>query len=150
QLLAERQAAESRAFQSEKLATLGLLAGSLAHEIKNPLSSIKTIATVVSEQLGPDSPNHDDLRVILGEIDRLAATTAELLEFARPPVASGARGSVHLVVERLVRLLRLLALQKRVTVEVQFEDQLPCVQADEQTLREIFFNLLSNSIEATG
>ena len=150
QLLAERQAAEGRAYQSEKLATLGLLAGSLAHEIKNPLSSIKTIATVVSEQLGPESPNHEDLRVILGEIDRLAATTAQLLEFARPLVASDARGSVPLVLDRLVRLLRLLARQKMVTLDVQIEDQLPAVLADEQTLREIFFNLLSNSIEATG
>ena len=150
QLLAERQAAESRAFQSEKLATLGLLAGSLAHEIKNPLSSIKTIATVVAEQLGPESPNHEDLRVILGEIDRLAATTTQLLEFARPLVASDAHGSVPLVLDRLVRLLRLLARQKMVTLDVQIEDQLPAVQADEQTLREIFFNLLSNSIEATS
>jgi signal transduction histidine kinase len=150
QLLAERQAAESRAFQSEKLATLGLLAGSLAHEIKNPLSSIKTIATVVSEQLGPESPHQEDLCVILGEIDRLAATTTQLLEFARPLVASDTRGSVPLVLDRLVRLLRLLARQKMVTLEVQIEDQLPAVQADEQTLREIFFNLLSNSIEATG
>ena len=89
QLLFERQTAERRAFQSEKLATLGLLAGSLAHEIKNPLSSIKTIATVVSEQL-PEGPHHEDLRLILGEIDRLAATTSQLLEFARPPVASDA------------------------------------------------------------
>jgi signal transduction histidine kinase len=150
QLLAERQAAEGRAFQSEKLATLGLLAGSLAHEIKNPLSSIKTIATVVSEQLGPENPHHEDLRLILGEIDRLATTTSQLLEFARPPVVSGSHGSVADVVERLARLLRLLARQKQVTLDVQIEDRLPNVRAGEQALREIFFNLLSNSIEATG
>jgi signal transduction histidine kinase len=149
QLLFERQTAERRAFQSEKLATLGLLAGSLAHEIKNPLSSIKTIATVVSEQL-PEGPHHEDLRLILGEIDRLAVTTSQLLEFARPPVASDARGSVADVLERLARLLRLLARQKRVTLDVHIEGRLAPVQADDQALREIFFNLLSNSIEATG
>jgi signal transduction histidine kinase len=150
QLLAERQAAERRAFQSEKLATLGLLAGSLAHEIRNPLSSIKTIAAVVSEQLGPGSPHHEDLQLILGEIDRLSATTSQLLEIARPPVGSHSRGSVTEVIERLSRLLRLLAAQRNVSLEVQIEPQLPTVEADEQALREIFFNLLSNSIEATG
>ena len=149
QLLAERQAAERRAFQSEKLATLGLLAGSLAHEIRNPLSSIKTIAAVVSEQLGPQSPHHEDLRLILGEIDRLSATTSQLLEFARPAVGSRARGSVTEVIQRLARLLGLLAAQRSVSIEVQFEPQLPTVEADEQALREIFFNLLSNSIEAS-
>jgi signal transduction histidine kinase len=149
QLLAERQAAERRAFQSEKLATLGLLAGSLAHEIRNPLSSIKTIAAVVSEQLGHESPHHEDLQLILGEIDRLSATTSQLLEIARPAVGARTQGSVAEVIDRLSRLLRLLATQRNVSLEVRFEPQLPAVQADEQALREIFFNLLSNSIEAT-
>jgi signal transduction histidine kinase len=150
QLLAERQAAERRAYQNEKLAMLGLLAGSLAHEIKNPLSSIKTIAAVVSEQLEPASPHHDDMRLILGEVDRLVATTSQLLDFARPPAASELCGSVDLVLERLLRLLRLLAAQKTVVLEARIENPLPRVQADEGALREIFFNLLSNSIEATG
>jgi signal transduction histidine kinase len=148
-LQAERQAAERRALQSEKLATLGLVAGSLAHEIRNPLSSIKTIATVVAEQMGPDDPNRDDLRLILGEIDRLSATTSQLLEFARPARSSAEPGSVAEVLDRLLRLLRLLAQQKNVTVDIQIPDRLPAVRADDQSLREIFFNLLSNSIDAT-
>jgi len=149
-LQADRNAAERRALQSEKLATLGLVAGSLAHEIKNPLSSIKTIATVVAEQLGHDSPHHEDLRLILGEIDRLSATTSQLLDFARPSNGRHGQGSIPEVLERLFRLLRLLAQQKSVTLDVQIADRLPSVRADDESLREIFFNLLSNSIEATG
>jgi signal transduction histidine kinase len=149
-LQAERQAAEGRALQSEKLATLGLVAGSLAHEIRNPLSSIKTIASVVAEQLGPDSPLGDDLRLILGEIDRLSTTTTQLLEFARPTNGSPEPGSVSLVLERLLRLLCLVAQQKNVALDIEVPERLPAVRADDQALREIFFNLLSNSIEATG
>jgi signal transduction histidine kinase len=150
QLQAERQQAERRALQNEKLATLGLVAGSLAHEIKNPLSSIKTIATVVDEQLGPDSPYREDLRLILGEIDRLSATTSQLLDFARPSNGRHDQGSIPDVLDRLLRLLRLLAQQKGVTLDVQIAERLPAVRADDEALREVFFNLLSNSIEATG
>jgi signal transduction histidine kinase len=150
QLQAEGQQAERRALQSEKLATLGLVAGSLAHEIKNPLSSIKTIATVVDEQLGPDSPHREDLRLILGEIDRLSATTTQLLDFARPSNGHHERGSIADVLDRLLRLLKLLARQKNVTLDVQIGERLPAVGANDEALREIFFNLLSNSIEATG
>ncbi len=146
----ERQAAERRALQSEKLATLGLVAGSLAHEIKNPLSSIKTIATVVAEQLGTESPHREDLRLILGEIDRLSATTMQLLDFARPSNGRHGEGSVPEVLERLLRLLRLLAHQKNVTLDIQIAERLSPVRADEDALREIFFNLLSNAIEATA
>src|SRR5205807_1269078 len=83
-LVAERLDAERRAGQAEKLAALGLLASSLAHEIKNPLSAVKAIATVLAEDLGPDSPHAEDVGLILGEVNRLAATTMQLLEFARP------------------------------------------------------------------
>ena len=68
----DRLAAERRALRQEKLSTLGLLASSIAHEIKNPLSSIRTISTVMAEDLGPDSPHAEDLRLIISEIDRLS------------------------------------------------------------------------------
>ncbi len=72
-LQAQRIATERRAIQQEKLSTLGLLAGSIAHEIRNPLSSMKAITSVMAEDLGPDSEHSDDLKLILGEIDRLSS-----------------------------------------------------------------------------
>jgi signal transduction histidine kinase len=148
-LQAERLAAERRAMQSEKLSALGLMASSIAHEVKNPLSAIKTIATVLSEDLGQDSPHAEDIRLILGEVDRLAATTAQLLEVARPRSTPRSPGSVPEVLTGTLRLLRHLAREQDIAIETHLED-VPPVQADEQALREIFFNLLSNSLEAAG
>lgn len=147
-LQAERLAAERRALQNEKLSTLGMLAGSIAHEVKNPLSSIKTIAAVLAEQLGRDSPHAEDLRLILGEIDRLTITTSQLLEFARSATHDAEHGSLPTVIERTLRVMRHLARQKDVRIEAQIDDGLPAVRADEHSLREIVFNLLSNSIDA--
>jgi signal transduction histidine kinase len=149
-LQAERLAAERKAMQSEKLSALGLLASSIAHEVKNPLSAIKTIATVLSEDLGPDSPHAEDLRLILGEVERLAATTAQLLEIARPRSSPRAPASVPEVLDGTLRLLRHLAAQQDIAIETDLGDDLPPVKADEHSLREIFFNLLSNSLDAAG
>lgn len=149
-LHAERLAAEHKAMQSEKLSALGLLASSIAHEVKNPLSAIKTIATVLAEDLGPDHSHAEDVRLILGEVQRLAETTAHLLESARSRPSPRAPASVADTVTGTMRLLRHLARQQEIIVETRLADNLPLVRADEHSLHEIFFNLLSNSLEAAG
>jgi signal transduction histidine kinase len=145
----DRALAERRALESEKLAVLGLLAGSIAHEVKNPLSAIKTIATVLAEDLGPDGPAAEDLRLIVGEVDRLAVTVAGLLDLARPG-GTGSGGSVSQAVEGTLRLLRHLARQRGVALEARFDGELPLVRGGEHALREIFINLLANSLDAAG
>jgi signal transduction histidine kinase len=149
-LLAERRAAEDRAAQAEKLSMLGLLAGSIAHEIKNPLSSIKTLAAVLAEDLGPDSPHTGDLRLVQAEIDRLARTTSQLLEFSRPARAVPQPVCVVNALERTLAVLGHLARQRDVTIETTLSHGLPAVSISEAALREVFFNLLLNSVEAAG
>jgi len=149
-LVADRLAAERRAGHVEKLSALGLMASAIAHEVKNPLSAIKTIAAVLAEELGPDSPHAEDVAMIRGEIDRLAQTTQQLLEFARPRSIGAAPCSVGLILSSIAQILRRLAKQNDIGISTRLADDLPCVRCDETTLREIFFNLISNSIDAAG
>ena len=141
-------AAEHRVFQQEKLSVLGLLAGSLAHEIKNPLSSIKTITRVMAEELGPDSPHAEDLRMIGGEIDRLAASTSELLDAAKSPRADQALVSLSELLAPTLRLLQHLAREHGVALQVTFPEEPVVVPLDQISLREIVFNLISNAVDA--
>ncbi|MEM7316893.1 MAG: histidine kinase dimerization/phospho-acceptor domain-containing protein, partial [Planctomycetota bacterium] len=90
--------AERQAMQSEKLKTLGMLSSCMAHEVKNPLSTIRTIASVMSEQLGNGSEHAQDLEMIIGEVDRLNSRTTELLGFARPAKAGQACDSIERVI----------------------------------------------------
>lgn len=145
-----RLLAERRALQNEKLSTLGLLAGSIVHEIKNPLSSIKTIATVMAEELGPENKHAEDLTIILGEVQRLANSTGELLDFARPKSSTESSSLLPKVLRSTTRILRHLANARRITLTVNVADDLPPVRLNEEKLQEIFFNLLSNAIEAIG
>jgi signal transduction histidine kinase len=139
---------ERRMIQNEKLSTLGLIAGSLAHELRNPLSSIRTIASLTMEELGPEHPNRQDLAIIVSEIDKLTATTTRLLDSARPPDEAGVTSSPDLVIGKLLVLLTPLAKQLHVDVKQSLSCSNIEVYGSEAALNEILFNLIKNGIEA--
>lgn len=143
-----RKSAERRAMQQEKLSTLGLLAGSLAHELRNPLSSIRTIATLLQEDLGSRSEHGSDVQLIITEIDRLTQTTQRLLDFSRPPDTDNPTVAPDLVIKRLMHILSHLAKQHAVEVSLQLNLDDVLVQAPDASLSEIVFNLIKNAIEA--
>jgi signal transduction histidine kinase len=149
-LQGDRLAAERRALQHDKLSTLGLITGSIAHEVKNPLSSIKTIASVLAEELGPGGEHAEDFRLLLGEVDRLSNTVTQLLQFARPSNLVAGDVAVADVLGSTLRIMRHVANQRGVTIDSDFAADLPRVRASEDALREVFFNLLLNSIDAAG
>ncbi len=113
----DRLRAERQAAQQEKLAVLGLMAGSLAHEIRNPLSSIRTVASLMREDLGTQSDHAKDVEIILEEIDRLTATTQRLLDFAKPPNDQREQVDAHAVTQRLFHLLAPWGAQQQVTLK---------------------------------
>lgn len=140
--------AERRAAQSEKLGTLGLLTSCVAHEIKNPLSSIKTIATVLGEQLGPGHEHAEDVSMILDEVRRLSETTSQFLAFSRPEKNQRGPTELEPAIASAVHVLSHVAKLRGVTVTCDVACALPQVRAGQNTLREILFNLLLNAIEA--
>ncbi len=143
-----RQLAERRAMQQEKLSVLGLMSGSLAHELRNPLSSIKTISTLVLEDLDESSSHRKDMELIVSEIDRLTETANGLLQYSRPADTTGSAACVELVIERLLKILRYLAQQHDVKIVTDFRAVDAVTGGNDATLSEIFFNLVRNAIEA--
>lgn len=149
-LMAIQVAAEHRVLQQEKLSTLGLIASSLAHEIKNPLSTIKTITRVMAEELGPDSRYAEDLQMIGGEIERLTASASELLSAARPPRSEQPAIPLVEALNPTLRLLEFLAREREVEFRTAFPEESILLSIDQVNLREIVFNLISNVIDAAG
>ncbi len=145
-----RLEAERRAAQNEKLSTLGLLTSCVTHEIKNPLSSIKTIATVLGEQLGPQHEHAEDVRMILDEVQRLTDTTTQFLAFSRPEENHGGPTELIPVIESVVHVLSHLSKQQGVAVVCDLAESLPTVAAGQNAVREVLFNVLLNAIEAAG
>ena len=141
--------AERRALQNEKLSMMGLLAGSIAHEVKNPLSSIKTIASVLAEDL-KNSDHSEDVELILSEINRLSETTRDLLEFARPDDDTQSTTCPLTVLSQIERIVRHSARERGVDLQFDCGIKTVPVIASDNALKQIYFNLIANSLDAAG
>ncbi len=144
----QRSMAERRMMQQEKLSVLGLIAGSLAHELRNPLSSMRTIATLLKEDLPAGDPHHRDVAIIVSEIDRLTQTTQRLLDYAKPADSTRPFVEPDRVVARLLPILEQLARQYHVQLTTELRAAQLAVAGSDAALSEIVFNLIRNAIEA--
>lgn len=143
-----RRSMERDLFQNEKLSTLGMISGTLAHELRNPLSSIRTIASLIAEETPADSPHRHDVNMIVSEVDRLHLTLQRVLEFARLPEQSNTRSEPDRVISKIGSILSYYALQRGVVLEFELGASQATVAGSEQTLNEVFMNLVKNAIEA--
>jgi len=134
--------------ESEKLLSLGRLSASVAHEVKNPLSAIKTIAQVAQEDLPKDSPLQKDLSMICSEIDRLNKVVNRLLEFARPSKTPEVPVDLADIVDSVTTVLRHEAARKQVEIDICMDPEIPPMRLNVEALKEILFNLILNGIQA--
>lgn len=148
ELQASRIAAERQAIHHEKLSTLGLVASSIAHEIKNPLSSIKTIVSVMREDQQANSEYSEDLQVITQEIDRLSDTVSRLLKFVRPTQVDTGGCDVAGVIEDTLRIMKHVAERQNIQIVFQNQSERGWVLASENAVRDIVFNLIVNALDA--
>jgi signal transduction histidine kinase len=141
----ERQVAEG-----ERLAALGQMAATVAHEIKNPLSAIKSIAQVMREdgELGVEYAH--DLSLIVGETDRLSQSVTQLLSFARRQTAEGVPMRVDEVIRSVVSLFRVTADQQGVNFMTKIESERELAGTAVQAVRDAFSNLLLNALQAVS
>ncbi len=127
---------------------LGEMTARIAHEIKNPLSSIKTIVQVMQEDNDLQQRYSQDLGLICNEVDRLAATVAQLLSFARP--TGEPQESVHLqeIAASVITFLQRDVKRSGISIENGIPADLPAVPGSTAIFREIFLNLLLNAMQA--
>jgi signal transduction histidine kinase len=140
----ERQLAEQ-----ERLAALGQMAATVAHEIKNPLSSIKSIAQVMSEDERLSGEYARDLSLIVGETDRLSQSVTQLLSFARRESPAEIPCRIAELIKSVVDLFRPEADEKGIIVEswIESDEELDGVAVS--AVRDSLANLLLNAMQAT-
>jgi signal transduction histidine kinase len=146
--LEERINLEKAVVRQEQLATLGLAAAAIAHEVKNPLSSIKTLAQLMREDREINATYQRDLAYIVAETDRLNAFVRQLLSFARPS-AHSAVISVHEFLNAAAPILQRVSAERRIRIEHQVEPALAGLVVNRQALQHVVTNLVENAIDAS-
>jgi signal transduction histidine kinase len=135
-------------YENEKLSSLGRLSTSVAHEVKNPLSSIKAIVQVLKEDSNNESKTQKSLSIIVEEIDRLTKVVNQLLVFAKPQMDNKSTVKISDVINKVLVVLRHEAKMNNVNIHLDVSDDLPVITVDEGSLNEVFFNIIHNAIQA--
>ncbi len=147
-LIEENVRLERRLAQDARLAALGQMAATVAHEVKNPLSAIKSIAQVLREDTKLREYEHD-LGLIVGETDRLNSSVTQLLSFARKAPETIAPARTDELLRAVVELFRAQAVQSGVLLEFHTESQAEVSGAIASAIRDALSNLLLNALQST-
>jgi len=148
-LVEENVRLERRVAEGERLAALGQMAAAVAHEIKNPLSAIKSIAQVMREDQQLDAQYDRDLSLIVGETDRLSQSVTQLLSFARWESAEDLPLKTSELVRSVVELFKANAGEREIRLETNIETDHELSGAAVSTIRDALANLVLNALQAT-
>ncbi len=139
---------EQQIRRSDRLASLGTLSAGMAHEIKNPLVSIKTFAQLLPERYN-DSDFRDTFSNLIGhEIDRIDSLVNQLLRFARPAKPHLQPSHVHAILEKSLLLVGHRLYQKDIKLTRFWEANVDTIQADGDQLEQVFLNFFINAMDA--
>ena len=134
--------------RSQRLASLGSLAAGVAHEIRNPLSSIKGFATYFRDRLRDNPADRETAEVMINEVDRLNRVITQLLEFARPLTMNLAPTSLPQVIRHAVRTVEGQARQKGIAIETSLAPEVGEIPLDADRMSQVLLNLCLNAIAA--
>jgi signal transduction histidine kinase len=132
----------------DRLVSLGELSAYVAHEIRNPLTGIRTTVQFVGSKFKPRDPRREDLDDVIKELDRIEQIITGLLMFARPPAARPQPCDLHQVLEKTLAMIELQLGDAQVTLHRDWADDLPLVYADPDLTQQVFLNLCLNAIQA--
>jgi two-component system NtrC family sensor kinase len=144
----ELQIAQAEAARSEKLASVGLLAAGIAHELNNPLTGVLTFSHLVRQQMPENSPEAEDLDLVIQETKRCAAIIRRLLDFAREKTPEKKFADLNLLIEETTHLITQSAQVADIAIILDLDESLPTVWVDEDLIKQVVMNMLVNAQHA--
>jgi signal transduction histidine kinase len=134
--------------RSEKLGLAGLFAARVAHDVRNPLSSIKMQTQLLRSLHQDDADDRSATTSILKDVEQVESVVRDLMELANPGAMRLEEGAINDVVDDAVRQLAAQLAYRKITLDVRLAEGLPAVPLDRSRLKQAFLNLMVNAAEA--
>jgi len=144
----EVQMMMAQLWQTAKLATMGELAASVAHELNNPLAIISLRIESLLSSLSPESRDLHELEIVAQEVDRMANLVGNLLQYSRSNERQVSSLDIREELDRTLSLVQSYLMHRHINVERVFQSDVPLIHADRQQLRQLFLNLFTNATDA--
>ena len=132
----------------KRLAALGKLSAGIAHEIRNPLSSIRGLAQFVYNSFSKTDERKEDLNTIIQEVDRLNKLVVQVLDFAKLKKPNLIPFSLNDLIRKIAELFKLEIKDKQIKFSLELSPDISQIQADEDQVRQILMNVIINAIQA--
>ncbi len=142
--------AEKQLGESQKLSMLGQVSASLAHEIKNPLASIKGATEILADEVEEDHPKYEFVEIMRAEVSRLNNSVEDVLAYCRGQQASEEerQASIEKIIKRVVLLLEEQLKTKKIICQVLPESNFPSFLTQEAGMTQVLLNIIINAVDA--
>ena len=148
QVVGRLQQREREVLRAEQLAAVGQLAAGLAHELRNPLTSIKILVQSIREEAAAQNQPGEDLQIIELEIRRMEKCLQMFLDFARPPKPEFRRLDLSILVERTLALVGSRARKQHVAIRFERPEAPLVAEVDDDQIQQLLVNLSLNALDA--
>ena len=139
---------EQKFYQSQKLAAVGQLSAGIAHEVRNPLSSIKMSLHILEKRLNPTGNDQKRFKIAQKEVEHLEKLVSDILIFARPADRDRKPVKINPFLEQSLSMAERQINEKNIRIEANFAEDLPEVSIDPAMMSQVLLNLYLNAIDA--
>lgn len=147
-LFKERLRQNERMFRAEQLATMGQFAAGIAHELRNPLTAIRSTVQYLTSEFDQDCDQRKLARGILDEVDRLNNIVSNLLSLAQPAASNPQELDIRQEIERCMTFVKAKAKSQNIKLQTDFTPDLPKLSFDPAELRQVLLNVVMNGLQA--
>ena len=137
-------------YRTDRLATLGELAAGAAHEIRNPLTAIRSTIQYLSKDFSADPVKSEMVTELISEVERINKIVQGLLSFARPSDLNTSDINIEQLINQTLLLVTNTLRKQNVEVEFEYFTDNTTIQGDAEQLKQVFLNIILNAIEAMG
>ena len=133
---------------ADRLSALGKLSAGIAHEVRNPLASIKGTAEIISDKFKPGDKEYEFVKILIKEVNRLDTVVAEFLDFARPKPPELKSSNINYIIQSVLKLTEHEIAKSRINLNTRFKEGLPSISVDPEQMKQVFLNLIINAVQA--